>query len=148
MKTARALALGILIAAGGCVPPAVPPAPDEVAMDRFEEGEASLAAGRLEEAASAFEFVLKYRSRWKDAYVQLAHCRELQCRDADALAVLEGLFRVDSYDEAGLRAAAPLYARQGQPARALDCYRRLRTLRPEDRSFDGEIARLEALRKP
>jgi tetratricopeptide (TPR) repeat protein len=147
MKTARGLALLLLLGTGGCLPDR-PPAPEELALEHYADGEEYLAAGRVDEAAVEYEYAVTHRPRWKEAYVKLARCRERQGRDEESISVLERLLRVDASDEDGLRFVATLYARRGDPERALDRYRRLRALHPDDRSLDGEIARLEALRKP
>jgi len=147
MKILRTLALPALLCAAGCLPDR-PPAPEELALDRYADAEAKFSAGRLDEAAVDYEYAVTNRPRWKDAYLKLARCRELQNREDDAIAVYERLLREDKTDEDGLRATAALYARRGDSERALDRYRRLRALHPGDRSLDGEIARLESMRKP
>jgi tetratricopeptide (TPR) repeat protein len=147
MKTVRALAAGFLLTAGGCLPDH-PPVPEEVAVDRFEAGEKMYAEGKFAEAAVEFEYALKYRPRWKAAYVRLADCDEKTKHETDAIDVFERLLRIDRTDEDALRGLGRLYAGRGEPARALECWRRLKVLRPDDRSIDGEIARLEAMRKP
>jgi len=147
MTPTRSLALLLVLGAAGCFPDH-PPAPEELALEHFAEGEAYFAKGRVAEAAIEYEFAATHRPRWKEAYVKLARCREIQGRDEDAISALERLLLQDRTDEEGLRTVATLYARRGDAERALDRYRRLRALRPEDRSLDGEIARLEALKKP
>lgn len=147
MTSARAFLVLALLPLGGCFNDG-PPAPEEVALDRYDDADVQLAAGRYEEAAQGYEYAILHRSRWKEAYVKLARCREAQGRDADAAAVLERLLGIDRFDEEALRTLGRLYARLGSTDQALLRYRRLRDLRPEDRSLDGEIARLEALRKP
>jgi tetratricopeptide (TPR) repeat protein len=136
-----------LLAAGGCWP-SHPDAPEDTALDVFEQAEAHFAAGRYADAAPGYEFAIKYRDRWKEPYLKLARCHEALGHEEEAVKILERLLRVDRFDENGLSALGRLHAHRGSTDRALDCYRRLRDLRPEDRSLDGEIARLEALRKP
>ena len=147
MTCARGLAVLTLLAAAGCLP-SHPPAPEEEALERFEEAEAHYAAGRMAEAAEGYEFVISRRPRWKEAYVKLARCREVTGREEDAASVWERLLAGDRFDEDALRSLGRLYARLGSTDRAIERYRRLRELRPSDRSLDGEIARLEAMRKP
>ncbi|HZF00045.1 MAG TPA: tetratricopeptide repeat protein [Planctomycetota bacterium] len=146
MKPARALLLLALLPAG-CWPNN-PDAPEETALERFQMAEEYLAGGHYYAAAIEYEFVVRHRWRWKEPYIKLARCYESLGRDEDAIADLERLLVVDSRDEDALRSLGRLYAKRGDAARAIAQYRQLRTLHPEDRSLDGEIARLEALGKP
>jgi len=141
------VAVPILLAAGGCVPEH-PPAPEEVAIDRYGEGEKLFAAGKYTDAAIEFEYDVKARPRWKAPYLLLASCHEHLHHEGDAIAVLERLLKVDSTDDDALKGLGRLYAGQGDAAHALDALRRFKALHPDDRSLDGEIARLEAMRKP
>ena len=148
MRAMRWGTLAGLIAASGCLPPEHPPAPEELAIERFDDGEKLLAAGNLTDAAIEFEYALKHRSRWKAPYARLAFCYEKLGRDNDAIVVYERLLQIDRTDEEALRGLAGIYGRRNDAARALEYYKTLRSLHPEDRSLDAEIARLEALRKP
>lgn len=143
----RAL-LAVLIALGGCMRPDMPPAPEEVALDRFQIGEKLLAAGRPADAAPEFEYALQHRERWKAPYVQLARCHEALGHPDDAIATFEKLLRVDPRDDDALRNLGRLYDRRGDSRRALEHYRRLWAQHPEDSALAGEIARLEAKGKP
>lgn len=142
----RAWGLAILLSAAGCFNDG-PPAPEEIALDRYDEAEAAFAAGRYEEAAQGYDYAARTRPRWKDAHVKLARCRQAQGRDLEAAAALEAWLAIDRFDEETLGAAARIYAKLGATEQALSRYRRLRELRPEDPTLDGEIARLEAMRK-
>jgi DNA-binding SARP family transcriptional activator len=147
MRTARAAAVLGLLAAGGCWP-SHPEAPEEGALEVYEDAEAHFAAGRYADAIPEYEFVIRARNRWKDPYVKLARCHEATGREDEAVQVLDRWLAYDRFDEDALCLLGRLCARRGATDRALDCYRRLRELRPGDRSLDGEIARLEAMRKP
>ena len=147
MKTLWILALPALAAASGCVPDH-PPAPEEVAIDRHDMGEKLFAEGHYQEAAVEFEYDVQTRPRWKAPYLQLAACHEKLHHDNDAIAVLERLLRIDSTDDEALKCLGRLYAVRGDSAHALVYVRKLKALHPEDPSLDGEIARLEAMRKP
>ncbi|HLY74396.1 MAG TPA: tetratricopeptide repeat protein [Planctomycetota bacterium] len=147
MKSPPLWSLLALLAAGGCLPNR-PPAPEELAIDRFEEGERLLADGRVTDAAIEFEYALQHRPRWKAPYARLALCHEKLGRDNDAVVVYERLLQVDGTDVDALRGLGAIYARLNEAARALEYYRKLKALHPEDNSLDAEIARLEALRKP
>jgi tetratricopeptide (TPR) repeat protein len=147
MKFARRMAVLALLSSVGCFP-SHPAAPEEEALERYGEAEAHFAAGRYLEAAEGYESVVQRRPRWKDAYLKLARCREATGRSEEAANVFERLLAGDRFDEDALRALGRLYAALGSTDRAIDCYRRLRELHPGDRSLDGEIARLEAMRKP
>ena len=109
MKTARALALLGLLSGGGCWP-SHPPAPEEVALDRYDESEKMFAAGAYADAAPGYEFAIKARHLWKDPYVKLARCHEALGREDLAVQVLQRLLEVDRTDEEGLRALARLQA--------------------------------------
>jgi Flp pilus assembly protein TadD len=147
MNAVKRLSLLAFLGAAGCLPDH-PPAPEELAMEHYADAEAHYAAGRIAEAAIDYEFATVNRPRWKEVYLKLAHCRELQHREDDAIVACERLLIQYKNDEDGLRAVAKLYAQRGDAEKALDRYRRLRALNPQDRSLDGEIARLEAIRKP
>jgi tetratricopeptide (TPR) repeat protein len=147
MKMCRTLVLPALLCVAGCFPDH-PPAPEELALEHYADAEAHFAAGRIADAAIEYEFAATNRPRWKEAYLKLARCREMQNRDDEAIAAYERLLIQDKTDEDGLRGVATLYAKRGEAEKALDRYRRLRALNPKDRSLDGEIARLEAMRKP
>ncbi|MBV8880338.1 MAG: tetratricopeptide repeat protein [Planctomycetaceae bacterium] len=148
MSSARAAALLGLLAIGGCWPAAIDPPPEEVAIDRFAKGEKLFAAGHYTDAAIEYEYAIKHRWRWKEPYVRLAACHEKSGREDDAIAVYQRLQKIDGDDPAALRGLGQIHARRGDAARALDFYRKLKTLQPDDRALDGEIQRLEALRKP
>jgi len=143
----RAPVLAVLLLAG-CVRPDMPPAPEEVALDRFEIGERLMADGRPADAIPEFEYALQHRWRWKAPYVQLAKCHETLGRDEAAIGALEKLLRMDPNDDDALRGLGRLYDRRGDPRRALEHYRRLWQRHPEDSALAGEIARLEAKGKP
>lgn len=147
MRTARALATLGLLAAGGCWP-IMDPAPEEIALDRYESAEKDFAAGRYADAAPGYEFAISARERWRDPYYKLARCREALGREDDAIVTLEKVLRFDRFDPQALAELGRLCVRRGATERALEYYHRLRDLRPGDRTWDGEIARLEALRKP
>jgi len=147
MKTIRTFTLAALAAAGGCMPDH-PPAPEEVALDRHDLGDKLYAEGRYEQAAVEFEYDVQTRPRWKAPYLQLAACHEKLHHEADAIADLERLLRIDSTDEEALKGLGRLYAVRGDAVHALVYVRKLKALHPEDPSLDGEIARLEAMGKP
>lgn len=110
MKNARALAILALLS-GGCWPSSGP-TPEEEALDVFELAEKEFAAGKYENAAVGYEFVIKARHRWKEPYLKLARCREATGRVDEAVRVLERLLQnVDRGDETGLRELARLKAR-------------------------------------
>ncbi|HEV3029832.1 MAG TPA: hypothetical protein VG457_19790 [Planctomycetota bacterium] len=147
MKPPRLGVLLGLIAAGGCLPNN-PPAPEELAIERFDEGERLLSEGHPTDAAIEFEYALKHRPRWKAPYARLALCQEKLGRDNDAIVVYERLLQIDGADEDALRGLGGIYGRREDAAHALEYYRKLQALHPEDRSLAAEIARLESLRKP
>jgi len=147
MRPLGVLAFLGLAAAGGCLPDHTP-APEEQAIERFDDGEKLFAEGKYTDAAIEFEYALKHRSRWKAPYVRLAVCREKTGREDDAIAVYQRLLQVDGVDEDALRGLARIYGRRDDAPHALEYYRKLKALFPDDRSLDAEIARLEGLRKP
>jgi tetratricopeptide (TPR) repeat protein len=147
MSRTRAVLFAALLGAAGCRPD-MPPAPEEIAIDRFAVAENLEAAKRYDDAVFEYEFVIHHRWRWKEPYVRLAHCHEAAGRDAAAIAALERLIIVDGGDDDALRGLGRLYARQGDSRRALENYRRLRTQHPDDAALAGEITRLEAMGKP
>jgi len=147
MNAVRKLPVLALLAAAGCWPDH-PPAPEELALEHYTDAEAHFAAGRVDNAAIDYEFAAANRPRWKEAYLKLGRCREIQHREEEAITAYERLLIQFRDDEDGLRAVAKLYAQRGEADKALDRYRRLKAQTPQDRSLDGEISRLEALRKP
>jgi len=147
MKPLGFLALVVLAAAGGCLPNH-PPAPEEQAIERFDDGEKLFAEGKFIDAAIEFEYALQHRPRWKAPYLRLGLCREKTGRDDDAIAVYLRLLRAVGTDEDALRGLGRIYGRRDDAPHALEYYRKLQALVPDDRSVDAEIARLEALRKP
>ena len=147
MKPSQVLALLGLLAAGGCMPDH-PPAPEELAIDHFDDGEQLFAAGKYTDAAIEYEYALKHRPRWKAAYVRLGECHEKSGREDDAIAVYERLLKLDRIDDDALGGLGKIYARRNDAARALGYYRQLKALHPDERALDAEISRLEALRKP
>ena len=147
MKTTFLLLLPGVLASAGCMPDH-PPAPEEVAIDRFDAGKKLFEAGKYTDAATEFEYDLHYRPRWKEPYVLLASCHEKLRHDDDAIAVLERLLHIDGSDDDALRGLGRIYAGRGDAVHALGYYRKLQGLHPDDRSLDGEITRLEAMRKP
>lgn len=68
----RALVLLLLAGCG----PSVPPAPDEVALLRFENAQRLFAEARYAEAVVEFEAVVSDRDRIRDAWWRLADCYE------------------------------------------------------------------------
>lgn len=147
MNTARAIAVGSLLSVTGCFLTHTP-APEEVAINVYQDAEELFAAKEYDEAAAKYEFVIQARDRWKDPYLKLAQCRLAEGREADAIEILGRLLTIDRYDEQALERMGRLLADRGHNGRALECFRRLRELRPADQQLDREIARLEALGKP
>jgi tetratricopeptide (TPR) repeat protein len=96
----------------GCAAPL--PAPDEAALERFEEANVLFATGRYADAAPLYASVIPVRDRLKDAYFKLATCHEKLGQEDRAVEVLEQLLRVDRFDEEGLRRLAGLRARKKQ----------------------------------
>jgi tetratricopeptide (TPR) repeat protein len=137
----RRAALFLLLAA--CSSP--PPAPDEVALERYGEAEILFSQGRYSEAAPHYEFCVSARDRFKDAYYRLAYCQEATGQEGKAVSTLERLLRVDREDEYSLRHLWRLYAHRGFAAQALDAARRLQELYPRDAALKAEVARLEKL---
>ncbi len=140
IRLARA---GTLLLAAACSSP--PPAPDEVALERYAEAEALFAQGRYAQAAPHYEFCVSARDRFKDAYVRLAYCQETTGQEGKAVATLERLLRVDRQDEYALRHLWRLYVHRGFVAQALDAVRRLEELYPRDEALKAEAARLAKL---
>ncbi len=68
----RAVALLLLAGCGT----SVPPAPDEVALLRFENAQRLFGEGRYAEAVADFEAVVAQRDRIRDAWWRLADCYE------------------------------------------------------------------------
>lgn len=134
-------ALFLLLAA--CSSP--PPAPDEVALERYGEAEILFSQGRYAEAAPHYEFCVSARDRFKDAYYRLAYCQEATGQEGKAVSTLERLLRVDREDEYSLRHLWRLYTHRGFAAQALDAARRLQALYPRDDALKAEVARLEKL---
>lgn len=99
--------LPALLLLTGCWP-ASDPAPEEVALDRYEVAEKLFADRRYAEAAPEYEFVVRHRNRWKDPYVKLARCHEKLGRRDEAIGVLERLLAFDRDDEQGRRELARL----------------------------------------
>ena len=118
MKPMRFFVLLGAVAVAGCLPDH-PPAPEELAIERFEEGEKLFAAGKYPDAAIEFEYALKHRPRWKAAYTRLADCHEKSGREDDAIAVYERLLKIDSTDDDALRGLGRIYGRRNDAARAL-----------------------------
>lgn len=137
------LAAGPALLAAGCASP--PPAPDEVALERYAQAESLFDRGRYAEAAVHYEFCVSARDRFKDAYYRLAWCQEATGQEGKAVATLERLLRVDRQDEYALRHLWRLYVHRGFAAQALDAARRLRELYPSDPGLKAEAARLEKL---
>jgi len=103
-------ALLFMAGLAGCSDP--PPAPDEAALERYEEANLLFEAGRYADAAPLYASVIPVRDRLKDAYFKLATCHEKLGREDLAVEVLERLLRVDRVDEEGLRRLAGLRARK------------------------------------
>lgn len=144
----RASVLTVLVALAGCVRPDMPPAPEEVALDRFEVGERLVEEKRFADAVPEFEYAIQHRWRWKAPYLQLARCHETLGHEDAAIATLEKLLHVDPNDDDALRGLGGLYDRRGDSRRALVHYRRLWERHPDDAALAGEIARLMAKGKP
>jgi tetratricopeptide (TPR) repeat protein len=123
----------------------MPPAPDEVAMERYAEAEDLFRDGRYAEAAPHYEFCISTRDRFKEAYYRLAYCQETLGQEGKAVSTLERLLRVDREDEYALRHLWRLYVHRGFTAQALDAARRLQALFPRDDALKAEVARLEKL---
>lgn len=147
MISARAIAVGSLLLVAGCFLTHTP-APEEVAINVYQDAEELFAAKDYDEAARKYEFVIQARDRWKDPYLKLAQCRHAVGREADAMEILRRLLAVDRYDEQALERLGRLLAARGENSRALECFRRLREVRPADLELGREIARLEALGQP
>jgi tetratricopeptide (TPR) repeat protein len=108
MRSARALAILALLS-GGCWP-AHPPAPEEEALDVFEDAEKEFAGGHYEDAAVGYEFAIRHRNRWKEPHLKLARCYEALNRPDDAIQALQKLLAFDRDDETGRRELARLEA--------------------------------------
>ncbi len=68
----RALVLLLLAGCGT----SVPPAPDELALERYESARRLFAEARYAEAVVEYEAVVKHRDRIRDAWWRLADCYE------------------------------------------------------------------------
>jgi tetratricopeptide (TPR) repeat protein len=108
MKSARALAVLTLIS-GGCFPSHLS-TPEEEALEVFDAAENQFAAGRFDDAATGYEFVIKARSRWKEPHLKLARCYETLGRTDEAIGALQKMLAFDRHDETGLREVARLEA--------------------------------------
>jgi hypothetical protein len=97
----------LLLVLAGCWPTSEP-APEEVALDRYEVAEKLFADCKYAEATPEYEFVVRHRNRWKDPYVKLARCHEELGRRDAAIGVLERLLAFDRDDEQGRRELARL----------------------------------------
>ena len=147
MKAFRVPSLLLLLAAGGCWPNP-DPAPEEIALERYQVAEQYFAEGKYHDAAIEYEYAIQHRWRWKAAYIRLAACHERTGREDGAVSVYERLLKVDGSDEDALRALGKIHAKRGDAARALPYYKKLQSLHPDDPALAAEVARLEALRKP
>ena len=139
----RRAALAFLVLLAGCAP--MPPAPDEVALERYAEAESLFQEGRYAEAAPHYEFCISARDRFKEAYYRLAFCHESLGQEGKAVSTLERVLRVDREDEYALRHLWRLYVHRGFTAQALDAARRLQALFPRDDALKAEVGRLEKL---
>lgn len=110
MKMLHAAAALALLAGTGCWP-THPPAPEEEALDVYEDAEALFKRGRYEDAAPGYAFVIQARDRWRDPYVKLALCHEAAGRDREAVQVLEKLMLIDREDAEGRKLLAKISAR-------------------------------------
>jgi tetratricopeptide (TPR) repeat protein len=110
MRAAGAMAALALLAAGGCWHQTAE-APEERALDVFENAEALFAARRYAEAVPEYEFVIGARDRWKEPYFKLARCHEAMGHEEQAVQVLERLLRVDPSDGPGRTELARLQSR-------------------------------------
>jgi tetratricopeptide (TPR) repeat protein len=97
MKALAVAASLALLAAGGCWP-SRPEAPEEHALDVYEQAESYFAARRYADAVPEYEFVIGARERWKEPYFKLARCHEAMGHEDQAAKVLERLLRVDPSD--------------------------------------------------
>jgi tetratricopeptide (TPR) repeat protein len=140
MKAAGPLAL---VLAASCS--SMPPAPDEVALERYARAEPLYEQGRYAEAVPHYEFCVSSRDRFKEAYYRLAYCQEQLGQEGKAVATLERLLRVDRHDEYALRHLWRLYVHRGFAPQALEAARRLEELFPSDAQLKAEVARLEKL---
>ncbi len=131
----------VLAAAGGCASGAAPP--DEVALERFEAGNALVAAGRLAEAVPHYEFAVSNRDRFKEAYYRLAYCHEVLGDESRAVGTYEKVLRVDKVDERALRELGRLYTHRGLLEQAIGAYK---VLGAGDPAARAELQRLEALK--
>jgi tetratricopeptide (TPR) repeat protein len=132
--------LAALALLAGC---GAPPAPDEVALERYHAANRHYEEGRWAEAVPHYEFVISARERLKDAYHRLAWCQERLGREAEAVTALEKLRRVDRQDEYALRHLWRLYVHRGFVDEALEAARELLRLYPGDPGLREEVARLE-----
>ena len=120
-----------------------PPAPEDVAMERYQEAEELLAEGRYREAVPHYAYAIRARDRMKGAYHRLAFCWEKLGDQSRAVEVLERLLKVDRQDERALRELGRLYTHRGLIGEAINAYEALEDRYPEVRE---EITRLESLR--
>ena len=139
----RAARAWVLAGLAGCA--SMPPAPDELALERYGQAEMLFTQGRYAEAAPHYEFCVSARDRFKDAYYRLAYCQESTGQEGKAVATFERLLRVDRQDEYALKHLWRLHVHRGFPALALDAVRRLQELYPSDAALKAEAARLEKL---
>ena len=121
-------------------------APDEAALERYQDANALFDQGRYGDAIPLYESVLPIRDRLKGAYYRLAYCYESRGEESRAVETLEKAARVDPQDEYALRNLWRLYCHRGFVDQALDAARRLSVLYPGDAKLRGEIARLESLK--
>ena len=147
MKALRLPVFLVLLSTAGCWPNPVP-APEEIALERYEVAEKFFAEGKYSDAAIEYEYAIQHRCRWKAAYLRLAACHERSGREDGAVSVYERLLKVEASDEDALRALCRIHAKRGDAARALPYYKKLQALHPDDPALAAEVARLEALRKP
>ena len=110
MTPLRALAALALLGMGGCWP-SNSEAPEERALDVFEDAEAHFAARRYADAVPEYEFVIGARDRWKEPYLKLALCHEAMGHEEQAVKVLERLLRIDPTDGPGRIELSRLQAR-------------------------------------
>jgi tetratricopeptide (TPR) repeat protein len=103
MRRLGGLVLALLAAGGstgltaGCGNPP-PPAPDELALGRYEEGKRLYDEKRWAEAAAEFEAVVAVRERIRDAWWFLADCHERLGDRPAAAGALRRWLRVDPTD--------------------------------------------------
>lgn len=137
------LLLGLL---AGC-PAAIPPAPDDVALERYHEANAHWEAGKFAEAIPLYEFVLSRRDRIREAYHRLSWCYEVLGQEERAILTLERLLRIDRRDEYSLWNLLRMYTHRGRLEEAVGACKALLEARPNDPELRGELTRLEGLRQ-